>query len=126
MLICYGTSIPILSGKTDAVPRFGIASNASASFQEEYPPQLVALQKAHWDPLFQWARSEFGVPLEVHSAIIKPFQPSETREALSKVLHEMDALTLAGMLSMSSSGRAKTDDSLKAWSVRFTIQRVSS
>lgn len=73
------------------------------SFQEEYPPQLVKLQTEHWDPLFKWVQDEFGVPLEKYGAIMRPSQPTETREALSNVLNEMDALTLAGKSSPSLS-----------------------
>jgi ATP synthase mitochondrial F1 complex assembly factor 2 len=67
------------------------------SFQEEYPPQLVKLQKEHWDPLLDWVRSEYKVDIRTFDSVLVNSQPEETRETFQAVLRDMDQWTLAGM-----------------------------
>lgn len=66
-------------------------------FQEEYPSQLVKLQTEHWDPLLDWARTEFGVEIRTFDSVLLNSQPEHTRNTFRSVLQDMDQWTLAGM-----------------------------
>jgi ATP synthase mitochondrial F1 complex assembly factor 2 len=66
------------------------------SFYEEYPPQLVKLQEAHWDPLHSWTEKQFGVKVAKFNSVLLNTQPSKTREVLSEELRKMDMWQLAG------------------------------
>ncbi|KAH7910648.1 hypothetical protein BJ138DRAFT_1152421 [Hygrophoropsis aurantiaca] len=66
-------------------------------FHHDDPPQLVELQHKYWDPLLDWARSTFGVDIQVFTSILAHSQPRETRDKFNAVLAEMDPWELAVM-----------------------------
>ncbi|KAG1756483.1 uncharacterized protein EDB91DRAFT_1041414 [Suillus paluster] len=66
-------------------------------FHHDDPPQLVELQHKYWDPLLEWARSTFGIDIQVFDSILLHSQSPETRTKLNAVLTEMDPWELAAM-----------------------------
>lgn len=66
------------------------------SFHHDDPEPLVELQKEHWDPLLEWARSTFDIKIHVHQSVLFHSQPERTRRILSDVLAQMDPWEMAG------------------------------
>jgi len=66
-------------------------------FQHDDPEQLVELQKKHWDPLLEWARTTFDIEIIVHRSVLFHSQPERTRQVLDSVLAQMDPWEMAAM-----------------------------
>ncbi|EPQ58611.1 ATP12-domain-containing protein [Gloeophyllum trabeum ATCC 11539] len=66
-------------------------------FHQLEPEALARLQKAHWDPLLDWARATFDVPIHTFFSVLSSTQPPETTEKLANVLAELDSWELAAM-----------------------------
>ncbi|KIK97399.1 hypothetical protein PAXRUDRAFT_824945 [Paxillus rubicundulus Ve08.2h10] len=66
-------------------------------FQHDDPESLVELQKKHWDPLLEWARTTFDIEINVHRSVLFHSQPERTRQALDSVLAQMDPWEMAAM-----------------------------
>ncbi|KDQ59555.1 hypothetical protein JAAARDRAFT_127057 [Jaapia argillacea MUCL 33604] len=66
-------------------------------FHQLDPPSLVTLQQTHWDPLLDWARSTYNVPINTYFSVLSSSQPAETNERLSQELQGLDAWELAAM-----------------------------
>ena len=69
------------------------------SFHQEYPEQLVRLQKDHWDPLLTWARDTFDIELLTSDSLLLNAQPEATKRKLDKVLQGFDPWQMAGCVS---------------------------
>lgn len=66
-------------------------------FQHDDPETLVRLQKEHWDPLLEWARTTFDIEIHVHTSVLYHSQPERTRLVLDNVLAQMDPWEMAAM-----------------------------
>ncbi|KAG9318872.1 hypothetical protein JVU11DRAFT_979 [Chiua virens] len=66
-------------------------------FHHDDPEPLVKLQREHWDPLLQWARSTFEIEIHVHRSVLFHSQPERTRQVLNSVLTRMDPWEMAAM-----------------------------
>ncbi|KZT24116.1 ATP12-domain-containing protein, partial [Neolentinus lepideus HHB14362 ss-1] len=66
-------------------------------FPQLEPEALARLQKAHWDPLLDWARTTFDVPIHTFFSVLSSSQPKETSDKLAEVLAEFDSWQLAAM-----------------------------
>lgn len=66
------------------------------SFYQDYPPQLVDLQRQYWDPLLSWARTTFDVKIDIFTSILLNSQPAETKQKLATVLADFDSWEMAG------------------------------
>lgn len=64
-------------------------------FHETEPPALVALQKAHWDPLIQWANEKYNVKINIFDGILGTSQSNETRDRFLELAKEWDGWKMA-------------------------------
>jgi chaperone required for assembly of F1-ATPase len=79
----------------DAVLRFG--ENDLLCYRAHQPPELVARQKAGWDPLLDWAAQKHGARMKVAEGLNHVDQPAEVLTALRQALDRFDAFTLGGL-----------------------------
>ncbi|KAI0956818.1 hypothetical protein AcW1_005405 [Taiwanofungus camphoratus] len=66
-------------------------------FHQTEPPALVSLQKAHWDPILDWARSTFTVDIQTSDSVLMGSQPQETLNKFEEVMSEFDPWEMAAM-----------------------------
>ncbi|TFK46432.1 ATP12-domain-containing protein [Heliocybe sulcata] len=66
-------------------------------FHQLEPEALARLQKVHWDPLLDWARATFNVPIHTFFSVLSSTQPKETSDKLAEVLAGLDSWELAAM-----------------------------
>lgn len=66
------------------------------SFHEEFPPQLVKLQDAHWKPLIEWVSTTFDVEVKIYDGILGTKQSDATIAKLGQVVAKYDQFKLAG------------------------------
>ncbi|KAI0320180.1 ATP12-domain-containing protein [Amylostereum chailletii] len=66
-------------------------------FYSERPEHLTQLQKDHWDPLIDWARSHFDIEVYTTNTIMFSPQPDATKEVLDKVMQGFDRWQMAAM-----------------------------
>jgi chaperone required for assembly of F1-ATPase len=64
-------------------------------YRAEGPEDLIALQRAGWDPLLDWAARELGAPLQTTSGIVHVPQSHETLEVLTGLVRKQTAFQLA-------------------------------
>ncbi|PSS32178.1 hypothetical protein PHLCEN_2v2051 [Hermanssonia centrifuga] len=67
------------------------------SFHSPEPDTLVKLQKVHWEPLLDWARSEYGVEIRTTDSFVLNPQPDETLQKFDEVLTKFNSWELAAM-----------------------------
>lgn len=63
----------------------------------ESPTELIAEEKAAWEPWLEWARGELGVSLTPVSGIIHQPQPAEALERLENLAAADDDFLLSGL-----------------------------
>ncbi|KII88996.1 hypothetical protein PLICRDRAFT_40631 [Plicaturopsis crispa FD-325 SS-3] len=66
-------------------------------FHQDYPPQLEALQKTHWDPLLAWARTTFAADIQVSQSLLFFAQPGEAKERVAREMEGLDCWELAAL-----------------------------
>jgi len=93
-------------------------------YRADRPPDLVASQKAHWDPVLAWAENALGTAFKPAIGITHMAQPQEALQAVCARLEAMDSfaltaahnvMTLSGstlIAAMSATGALSPDD---AW-----------
>lgn len=96
--LCYGA----LDKSADewAQARADIRSYASSDlvcYRAEGPGNLVQRQQEVWQPLLDWAASEFAITLTVTSGIIAVPQPETSLEVLSDYLRRLSPFELGGL-----------------------------
>lgn len=68
----------------------GYAGNDMVCYWADRPPQLVALQRRHWQPILDWAKAELGrAPLQTAS-LIHETQPAVLLEAVKTKTQSLD------------------------------------
>ncbi|HTC84364.1 MAG TPA: ATP12 family protein, partial [Rhizomicrobium sp.] len=75
--------------------RFG--ENDLLCYRAHQPPELVARQKAGWDPLLDWVAQKHGARMAMAEGLSHVDQPPEALAALHRALNEFDAFTLGGL-----------------------------
>lgn len=65
-------------------------------YRAEAPGELVAQQSRLWDPLLDWTRARFAVPLAVTHGVMPVTQRPETLTALGAAMAPMSDFELAG------------------------------
>ena len=78
----------------------GLASYAESDllcYRADGPEDLVALQRAAWDPLLDWARSRYDVHIETVTGIVHRAQPPATLARLSEAIAARDPFELAAL-----------------------------
>lgn len=66
-------------------------------YRAEGPAELVARQRAAWDPLLDWARGAFGVDFVVTTGVMHRAQPAETVARLAEALGAHPPFALAAL-----------------------------
>jgi len=66
-------------------------------YRADEPPELVARQRAEWDPLLDWARGRYDIAFEVISGIIHRPQPPATVARLADTVAGREPFTLAAL-----------------------------
>ncbi len=67
------------------------------------PAELIALQRAVWDPLLDWLRMEHGATLVTTSSILPVSQPREALEILARIVSATDDWRLGAFQSATAS-----------------------
>lgn len=66
-------------------------------YRADAPAELVARQRAAWDPLLDWARRRYDIHIEVISGIVHRPQPAKTLARLAESLAARSPYALAGL-----------------------------
>jgi len=66
-------------------------------YRAESPDELIARQRAAWDPWLDWARSRYDVHFEPTAGVIHRAQPAATTARLAEAVAALDAFHLAGL-----------------------------
>lgn len=66
-------------------------------YRAEAPPQLVAEQAHHWDPILGWAKSVLGAEFVVASGIMPVEQPARVRQAVAAAVADHGPLRIAAL-----------------------------
>jgi chaperone required for assembly of F1-ATPase len=78
----------------------GLAAYAETEllcYRAAEPPELVARQNDLWDPLLDWARTNFAVRFTVVKGVMHQRQPEETLTRLSSAIHAQNPFVLAAL-----------------------------
>jgi chaperone required for assembly of F1-ATPase len=78
-----------------AILRFG--ENDLICYRAHQPVELVARQKAGWDPLLDWVTRTHGAKMLVAEGLTHVDQPPEALAALRRALEGFDAFSLGGL-----------------------------
>jgi chaperone required for assembly of F1-ATPase len=78
-----------------AILRFG--ENDLVCYRAHQPPELVARQKAGWDPLLDWVAQKHGAHMQVAEGLTHLDQPPQSLAALRGALGNFDAFTLGAL-----------------------------
>ena len=66
-------------------------------YRADSPAELIARQRAAWDPLLDWARRRYDVHFEVTAGLIHRAQPQATVARLAEAVAARTAFELAGL-----------------------------
>lgn len=123
------TVIDAVAREADAVAADVVAFAGSdlLCYRAEHPRELVAMQRAAWDPVLDWAETALGIALSVVSGVMPIEQPEEAiarvGEAVGRVsdpyrlacLHVITTLTGSALLALAHlGGRLSADEVWRA------------
>ena len=66
-------------------------------YRAEMPAELVARQRAAWDPLLDWAQRRYDVHFAVTAGVIHTSQPAATLARLAEAVAARNVFELAGL-----------------------------
>jgi chaperone required for assembly of F1-ATPase len=66
-------------------------------YRADRPPELVAVQAVHWDPVVAWAETTLGSPLAIATAVIHREQAPQTMRAVGDRLARRSDFALAAL-----------------------------
>ncbi len=66
-------------------------------YRAQYPDDLIARQNEHWQPLLDWAESEFSIVLKVTQGVMPVPQEDTTLLAIQDVIEPLDDHQLAAL-----------------------------
>jgi chaperone required for assembly of F1-ATPase len=78
-----------------AILRFG--ENDLLCYRAHQPPDLLARQRAGWDPWLDWTRQKHGAGMTVAEGLTHVDQTPQALAALRRPLEELDSFTLGGL-----------------------------
>jgi chaperone required for assembly of F1-ATPase len=64
-------------------------------YRAEEPPELVAIQAQHWDPLLGWAATDLGAPLVSVAGVMHIDQPADSLTGLRRLVDGLTPFQLA-------------------------------
>lgn len=132
------TTMPTTRGANAAIDKVRIQHGEVADMLSEYgnsdllcyratdPQELVARQKAAWDPLLEWAAADLKAPLQPVSGIMHSAQDAGSLAQLRKQVHAMsefelaafhDLVSLSGSLVVGFAAVHKWDAIERLWEV---------
>jgi chaperone required for assembly of F1-ATPase len=85
------------------VVRFAETDMVCYRADDREPPELLALQKALWDPLLDWLHDRHGVTLLATAGVLPITQPREAIAALAGVVAGMDTWRLGAFQAAAAS-----------------------
>jgi chaperone required for assembly of F1-ATPase len=91
---------PGREGVVDELAGFG--AHDAICYHAETPADLIARQRALWQPLVDWAADTLGAPLAVTSGIVSIEQPSESLAALRRAVGAWDDFELTALSAAAS------------------------
>jgi chaperone required for assembly of F1-ATPase len=88
-----------VKGREDAVidDILGYADTDLVCYRAGAPQGLVRLQRKHWDPVADWARTDLGAPLALAEGVMHVAQPKGSLDQIRKRLAAFDAWSLAAL-----------------------------
>ncbi|WP_204113243.1 ATP12 family chaperone protein [Shimia biformata] len=101
------TTMPVTRSANAAIDKVSIQHTEVADMLAEYgnsdllcyraaqPDELIQRQAAAWDPLLDWARTEFGVQLKAVSGVMHVAQDEHALAILRDEVHALDLFRLA-------------------------------
>jgi chaperone required for assembly of F1-ATPase len=87
----------------ETVVRFSETDMVCYRADDREPAELLALQKALWDPLLDWLRDRHGVTLFTTAGVLPITQPREAIAALADVVAGMDTWRLGAFQAAAAS-----------------------
>jgi chaperone required for assembly of F1-ATPase len=66
-------------------------------YRADRPPDLVASQKAHWDPILAWVRSDLGATFETAVGVVHISQPAAALEAIRRHFQTLGPFRLTAL-----------------------------
>jgi len=85
------------------VVRFAETDMVCYRADDREPAELLALQKALWDPLLDWLRDRHGVTLLTTAGVLPVTQPREAIAALAGIVARMDTWRLGAFQAAAAS-----------------------
>ncbi len=101
------TTMPFTRGANAAIDKVAVQHGEVADMLADYgdsdllcyradsPAELVARQSAAWDPMLDWAATQFGARLSVHAGVMHVPQAPDALKRLRAEVHAFDAFELA-------------------------------
>ncbi|MHA1151208.1 MAG: ATP12 family chaperone protein [Alphaproteobacteria bacterium] len=80
----------------------GFGAHDLVCYHAETPADLVARQRAQWQPLLDWAAQTLEAPLAVTSGVVSIEQPPETLAALRRAVAARDEFELTSLSAAAS------------------------
>jgi chaperone required for assembly of F1-ATPase len=102
------TTMPVMRGSNAAIDKVAVQHAEVADMLAAYgdsdllcyradsPAGLVARQAEAWDPLLDWANTQFGGRLQVYSGVMHAPQDPVLLAAMAKRVHDMSNFEMAG------------------------------
>jgi len=104
----------------------GYAASDLLCHRADHPAELVARQRAAWDPLLDWARERHGIALRITTGVLPVRQPAPALTACRAAVAAGDDFTLAAVHAITAAAgsvivalalRAGRLDAEAAWEV---------
>jgi chaperone required for assembly of F1-ATPase len=83
--------------------RFAETDTVCYRAEPDQPKELIALQRALWDPLLEWLGDRYGAVLTTTAGVLPVKQPSEALDILARVVSAMDDWQLGAFQSAAAS-----------------------
>lgn len=80
------------------------AETDTLCYRAATPPALAARQAATWDPMLDWARPRYDIGFVIAQGIVHVAQPPGTIARLTAALDALDAMRLAAMAPLITTG----------------------
>lgn len=73
------------------------AASDLVCYRADRPPDLVARQAQHWNPVIEWALTALGAPFEVTLGVVHKPQPPEALHAVGSALAALNDYEIAAL-----------------------------
>lgn len=89
---------PVREQVIDQISRYG--ENDLLCYRSEGPDDVVAHQAKNWQPVLDWLKSRYNIPMNVTQGIVHVPQPAGTLEKLKKIVGGYPDFQLTGLAEM--------------------------